>query len=757
MFENQNLDTMEGDAKKKRPPQRPFFSSKNSAHMPHRGPAVGLTGPTVLARHYLNHDDMQSTAIQLKSAAAAAYLDRHPETDSTLNFSIDYEDLLRDDMLSKSWPSIGHDLQGGAGLVVGIFGLAKLKSSKTLACVPRGRIVNHGRVEGTLSVEQLRASDVGKLISVTGTVIRVSPVQQTCTWMTFTCLRCDTESSVQQAPSGKFTQPSGCIKAGCRSHSFSPIKSSPHTLSSDTQCIRLQDTSSGGGGRVPRLVDCTLSNDLCDNVAPGDVVTVTAVVQVSEQDGLSSNQFSIYLEALSLTASASHAASQGGQLTLLDYSAIQEIFSLGPELFKLLVASLCPSIYGQPLVKAGLLLSLFGGAAKSTGGQIPVRADPHVLMVGDPGLGKSQLLRSCANVAPRSVLVTATGATATGLTVTMTKESGNEFALEAGALVLADQGCCCIDEFDKMGAHHPALLEAMEQQSISLAKSGVVCSLPAKTAILAAANPSGGHYNRAKTVAENLRLNPALLSRFDLVFILIDKPNEELDSLLSDHIMGLHGGGSSTSRLGSSTASLTSSNTLSNRLLTKPGEQVDHLPHDLMKKYIAYARRYVFPKLSAEAAQVIQRFYLQLRENHHSSDATPITTRQLESLIRLTEARAKVELREEATGTDAKEVIEIMRSSMLDTFTDELGTLDFSRAPNGSGMSKAAKARNFVAALQKFAATNHKNTFTVDEMKGVLQRSGIKVPNFYDFLGGLNNQGFLLKQSAKVYQLLTVD
>lgn len=169
--------------------------------------------------------------------------------------------------------------------------------------------------------------------------------------------------------------------------------------------------------------------------------------------------------------------------------------------------------------------------------------------MGDPGLGKSQMLQAAANLAPRGVYVCGNTTSTAGLTVSLSKETGSgDFALEAGALVLADQGCCCIDEFDKMGSQHNALLEAMEQQCVSLAKAGVVCSLPARTSILAAANPTGGHYNKAKTVSENLKMSSALLSRFDLVFILLDKPDEETDSILSEHVMALHSGTRMSSR-----------------------------------------------------------------------------------------------------------------------------------------------------------------------------------------------------------------
>jgi DNA helicase MCM8 len=153
------------------------------------------------------------------------------------------------------------------------------------------------------------------------------------------------------------------------------------------------------------------------------------------------------------------------------------------------------------------------------------------------------MLQAAANIVPRGVYVCGNTTTTSGLTVTLSKDGASgDYALEAGALVLGDMGCCCIDEFDKMGSQHQALLEAMEQQSISIAKAGIVCSLPARTSILAAANPAGGHYNKAKTVAENLKMGSALLSRFDLVFILLDKPDEEMDMMLSEHVMALHAG-----------------------------------------------------------------------------------------------------------------------------------------------------------------------------------------------------------------------
>jgi len=395
---------------------------------------------------------------------------------------------------------------------------------------------------------------------------------------------------------------------------------------------------------------------------------------------------------------------------------------------------------------------------------LPVRGDPHILVVGDPGLGKSQMLHAVVSVAPRGVAVTGNTSTAGGLTVTLTREAGSDFALDAGALVLADQGCCCIDEFDKMAGQHAALLEAMEQQQISVAKAGVVCTLPARTSIIAAANPVGGHYNQAKTVAENLKMGSALLSRFDLVFILIDKPDEEQDQRLTEHVMALHSkhlgsGVAETQTRGGSAQILASTQgigQLAERLAPAPGEKEDPLPPPLLRKYIAYARRYVHPKLGEASKKVIQNFYLELRAKPQA-EATPITTRQLESLIRLTEARARMELREEATKEDAEEVVEIMRSSMIDTFSDDIGQLDFSRSMMGSGMSSRGAAKKFIRAVQLQAQRLQKHRFSVDELRQIGTSAGVRVPSFHDLLETLNHQGFLIKKGPREYQIVSAE
>ncbi|PIK54156.1 putative DNA replication licensing factor MCM8 isoform 2 [Apostichopus japonicus] len=703
------------------------------------------------------------------------------------------------------------------------------------------RIVNF---EPIASLKNLKANYYGKFVSIKGTVVRVSNIKPFCTKMAFECNLCG-DIQVVCLPDGKYTLPTKCLASGCRGRSFSPKQSSHLTETVDWQIIKIQEIvvdDQREAGRIPRTVECEITNDLVDSCVPGDTVTVSGIVKVSNIDeGRGRNKdkcmFLLYIFANSICnlkrgKKVTESDSNSGitmDFNIKELYAVQEIQSQ-PNLFKLIVSSLCPAIYGHEMVKAGLLLGLFGGSQKfvSDKNRIPVRGDPHILIVGDPGLGKSQMLTAAANVAPRGVYVCGNTTTSSGLTVTLSRDSGTgDFALEAGLWSLAikvqilmectkgamlpspslylhlggniqaqthpphptkeqnlttpqlypsfkkiftclhpvGKGCCCIDEFDKMGNQHQALLEAMEQQSISIAKAGIVCSLPARTSILAAANPIGGHYNKAKTVSENLKMSGALLSRFDLAFILLDKPDEDMDSMLSEHIMAQFAGRHRKRKVSGDLLSPSNnsiildgddeSKPLAERLKAKRGEDCDPIPSQLLRKFIAYARKYVHPQLSKESAKVLQTFYLELRRSHQGLDSTPITTRQLESMIRLTEARARLELRENTTEQDAQDVIDLMKFSMVDTYSDQFGFLDFQRSQHGSGMSSRSQAKKFISLLNSVAERTYNNIFTIQQMREIAKEASIRVPDFEGFVASLNNQSYLLKKGPRVYQLQT--
>uniref|UniRef100_A0A8C5C8D3 DNA helicase MCM8 n=1 Tax=Gadus morhua TaxID=8049 RepID=A0A8C5C8D3_GADMO len=683
---------------------------------------------------------------------------------------VDYADLMENVLVDDTLHELATELKEKPEAVLNCLGLAihqvlttdlekqaaelqgeALNTAASIISIPHinARLYNF---EPLTPLRTLRASVFGRLVCVRGTVVRVSNIKPMCTRMAFLCQGCSHTHSVP-LPHGSFTTPVKCPQPECRSRSFTADRRSPLTHAVDWQTIKVQELICGEqreAGRIPRTVECQLTSDLCDSCVPGDTVTVTGIVRGKKDQCM----FLLYIEANSVSNTKGTC-----EITLT-------LFSPAPLLST--SRSLCPAIYGHLLVKAGLALALFGGRQKRTERNcVPIRGDPHVLVVGDPGLGKSQMLQALCNVAPRGIYVCGNSTSTSGLTVSLSRDPGSgDYALEAGALVLADQGLCCIDEFDKLGSQQQALLEAMEQQSVSLAKAGIVSSLPARTSVVAAANPSGGHYNRSKTVSENLRMGSALLSRFDIVFLLLDVPEESHDRLLSEHVMatrtGRGGVGSAmvsranNSQLESSLLLEASEAPLSERLQVPAGESVDVIPACLLRKYVSYARQYVHPTLSPEAAQTLQEFYLSLRVQAQSADCTPITTRQLESLIRLTEARARLELRETAVKTDAEDVVEIMKHSLADTYSDGLGGLDFQRSQLGSGMSQRSAAKQLVNALHSHAQKTNQKQFDMQQLRSLAERLNIQVVDFEGLISSLNEQGFLLKKGAKLYQLQTI-
>ncbi|KAK9079291.1 hypothetical protein SSX86_000962 [Deinandra increscens subsp. villosa] len=648
----------------------------------------------------------------------------------------------------------------------------------------------HNHPESMIALKNLKAAYIERLVSVRGTVVKVSTVKPLVVQMSFACTKCGT-TIARDFPDGKFSPPSVCVIHGCKSRSFNPIRSSARPI--DFQKIRIQEllkSEHHEEGRVPRTLECELIEDLVDLCIPGDVVTVTGIIRVintymdiggGKSKGRNQGLYYLYLEGISVKNSKSQSEPENLQDTdivtkatdLLDlYSFSQRDLEFickfssehGPDLFRQILQSICPSIYGHELVKAGITLALFGGVRKHSMDQnkVPVRGDIHIIIVGDPGLGKSQLLQAAASVSPRGIYVCGNATTNAGLTVAVVKDSmTGDYAFEAGAMVLADKGLCCIDEFDKMSAEHQSLLEAMEQQCVSVAKAGLVASLSAQTTVLAAANPVGGHYNRAKTVNENLKINAALLSRFDLVFILLDKPDELLDKRVSEHIMSLHvgsGDNSQTAKKLTASQSVIStdlnvkSGSLVSRLRLDPKKDSDFvpLPGVLLRKYIAYAKTYVFPRMSREAAKILQEFYLKLRDRSTSADGTPVTARQLESLVRLAQARARVDLREEITIKDAMEVVEIMKESLYDKYVDEHGFVDFGRS---GGMSHQKEAKRFLSALNKQSELEQKDCFSISEIYSLADRIRLRVPDVDTLVENLNAVGYLIKKGPKLYQV----
>ncbi|XP_059621316.1 DNA helicase MCM8 [Phlebotomus argentipes] len=692
---------------------------------------------------------MEGSQMARKVEAFADHVARNPgvyelETiQQKLNFEVNLEVVQEDSVFKAEWATFGEDLLNDPENTLACLAIAvhhkilKLDGQNSaFQRTIRPKIVGFGPI---IHMKTLKVSTCGKMISIKGTVTRLGSAEIICTWMAFECPECGSAQVVRQ-PDGKFLVPKSCTGKGmCRNTSnFESLLTSHFTRSESVQTILLEESINERGGdaqRAPRSIEIELTNDMVDSVCPGDDVTITGVLKLRSGDEHQKDKaqsFVSYIRAVNLISNSGPVMKKTLEFTQKSLRAIELIRS-DPFPLRLLVHSLAPSVRGYEMVKAALLLGLFSGNLSDNSS---FRSEVHILIVGDPGLGKSCILKGCAAAAPRGIFTSCSSSSRTGLTATVKTEKGEGATLEAGALVLADQGVCCIDEFDKLASNHASMLEVMEQQSVSVAKAGVVCTLPARTTILAAGNPISGHYDHSKTVSENLKLHPAVLSRFDIVFILMDQRGKDF-TLFSQ-----------------SGQSFDASMPLHKRLELRPGEHLDALPHVLFQKYVAYAQKIGKVRLTPEAGNLLQSFWQELRRIRLGTQCIPVTIRQMEAMVRMTMARARVDLSAEATVDHAKDVIEMMKFSIIDVLSPDGGsTIDVERGINGSGMSKASQVRKFFAEIQTRSVQKRTHDFHMDELKFAANKLGM-ANILRDMLESLNTQGFILNCGNGFYRLL---
>ena len=544
----------------------------------------------------------------------------------------------------------------------------------------RARIANF---PAERSLRQINSEVITKMISVSGMVVRASEVKPLAKEVTYKCL--DKHISVFTLLDGMSLNTSvKCQTPNCKHTNLAIIPEDSRFI--DFQIVRLQELPEDlPPGQLPHYVNISMKQDLVDYARPGDRIVLTGIVRIEQEriSGVTKSESALYrlrmdgnnIEFIGGRGTKSSRRTEREEISP-DEQKIINTLSKNPDIYDRLIASFAPHIRGHELFKEAILLLIVGSTQRALTDGSKVRGDINVFLVGDPGTAKSEMLKFCARIAPRGLYTSGRGSTAAGLTAAVVRDTSGIFMLEAGAVVLGDQGLVCIDEFDKMRPEdRSALHEVMEQQSASIAKGGIVATLNARTSILAAANPMFGKYDPFKNLTENVNLPIPLLTRFDLVFVVRDIPSQEKDRQIAQHIISQHG----TS--GTDTTSL--------------------IDVDILTKYLAYAKRNE-PILTKEAESKIMEFYLKMRsvEDEDKEKMITITPRQLEGLIRLSTARARLLLKNQVEEDDADRAIylfnEMLKNAGIDVNTGkiDIGVLQ------GRPRSEVSKLATFMEILK---------------------------------------------------------
>mmetsp|Transcript_15277 Transcript_15277/g.45619 ORF Transcript_15277/g.45619 Transcript_15277/m.45619 type:complete len:719 (+) Transcript_15277:121-2277(+) len=570
------------------------------------------------------------------------------------------------------------------------------------------------------SLRGLRASGIGSLVKVRGIVTRASDVKPLVEVITYTCESCGYEIYHDISKKREYLPLTKCTSQRCGTNGRSGrlFAQSRGSKFVKYQELRLQELPVHVPvGHVPRSITVHCRGELTRHCAPGDTVTISGIflpqhligTHAPKKAGLISDTF---LEAMSVQKDKKGYSELEGSRQI---DALIDEIADSSDAYSRLARSIAPEIFGHEDIKRALLLQLVGGVTQTLGDGVRLRGDINICLMGDPGVAKSQLLKSIASTSPRGVYTTGKGSSGVGLTAAIIRDATtSEMSLEGGALVLADCGVCCIDEFDKMDERdRTAIHEVMEQQTVSIAKAGITTTLNARTAVLAAANPLFGRYNNNKSISENINLPNSLLSRFDLLFLLLDRPDIEADVALARHITHVH------------------------RFLSNPG--LDFEPYDsvFIRQYVAQARQFqpvVPPKLSGTVIDS----YVDRRQAAAERGQVVATPRQLLSILRLSQALARLRFDDVVNQDDINEA-----SRLTDIST---GTLD----SHVSVQIKDPKSKAF-SMLCDYASQQGKHGLSLKKIKDIAIKNAIREHDLLAMLQEYEELGILFVSSDNTH------
>ena len=557
-------------------------------------------------------------------------------------------------------------------------------------------------VDQVTPIREIRTRHVNTLVSIQGTVERASEVRSELREGAFECQRCGTLTFIPQSLYGDRTEPhecQGCEKQGPFEVNFDQSEYED----AQTLLVKRRPSNASTDDGVSIMVE--LRDDITGSVTPGDTVTATGVVTMLDDGRTEATIPDKFLDAHSVTI-------EDEEFHALDIPDDDKrtIVQLSNEdsIYEQMVESFAPTVYGYEQEKLALVLQLFSGVTKHLPDDSRIRGDLHIALMGDPGTAKSRLLDYAGRLAPRTVSVSGTGSSSVGLTASTERTSiGKQtWAVKAGALPLADRGLACLDDLDKFGSEkRESLSSVLEKQVVNVNKASISTTLKARASVLAAANPKYGRFDQYEPIGEQVDLEPGLISQFDLIFTVTDQPDEDHDKAMAAHILQTNYAG----ELNTQRTALSAPNISEEAVAEAADEIAPPIDATLLQKYITYAKRNCFPTMTDDAIATIEDFYVDLRSKGVDEDApVPVTARQLEALVRLAEASARVRLSDVVEVSDAERAVEITRSCLRDLGVDpETGNFDADTVETGTSKSQRDRIKNLKQLIEEIQEEHH--------------------------------------------------